>query len=548
MLAAHAALLVWSALANSVTFDENFHVPAGVALVTHGAFHTSPVNPPLVKALFGLAALSAGARPPALEAIRDGEQSVVGESFMRINAARYHRVFVAARAVVMVSSLVLGMLVWRMARRAYGRAGGLLALGFYAFAPEALAHGSVATVDVPTALAWTGCVYAFWCFARSGRWGWWWVAAATFGAAMLVRFTSPLLLPALAAIAGTLALGRRLRRPARTWAGIALLIPVGLVSLQVGYLGRTTLHPSRDWTFYSRTFLQLQRRLPGVPIPLPDAYIDGMDRQAFESQPGTTPTFVNGRVYLRAFWWYLPYAMLLKWPLALMAAVLVRGLQSLRRRRDRGAYALVAPGLLLAGAMLFGQLDVGIRYVFPLVPALCVWLGGLATPRSGPEARFVGRKAKRAAAGWAAAGVTLALLHATESASAAPWHLAFFNQAAGGPGEADRRVNDSNVDWGQGLIALRDELRRRGIERVHLAYHGTADPALYGIDYIPYQGGTPGPESPWLAVSSYYFVGLSSRMMTTRGRSPFVVLDFQKLRGRPAAARPAHCMYLFKVR
>ena len=104
------------------------------------------------------------------------------------------------------------------------------------------------------------------------------------------------------------------------------------------------------------------------------------------------------------------------------------------------------------------------------------------------------------------------------------------------------------MDWGQGLIALREELDRRGIKRIHLAYHGTADPAIYGIDYVPYLGGTPGAESEWLAVSSYYFVGLRQRMMTTRGRLTFVKLNFEPLRNTWPAARPADCIYLFKVR
>jgi len=109
-------------------------------------------------------------------------------------------------------------------------------------------------------------------------------------------------------------------------------------------------------------------------------------------------------------------------------------------------------------------------------------------------------------------------------------------------------VNDSNVDWGQGLIALRDELKRRGIGRVHLAYHGTTDPAVYGIDYVPYMGGTPGTESDWLAVSSYFFVGQTQRMMTSRGRTPPLCIDFRPLWGVRPAARPADCIYLFPLR
>src|SRR5262249_6640041 len=126
LLAVHAALAVWGAAMNSVTFDENFHVPAGVVEVARGDLLTSAVNPPLVKAMFGAAALAAGARLPADSAIARVEQSIVGESFMRRNADRYHRVFFAARLVVVLLSLVLGWLVWRFARRLYGPRGGLL--------------------------------------------------------------------------------------------------------------------------------------------------------------------------------------------------------------------------------------------------------------------------------------------------------------------------------------------------------------------------------------------------------------------------------------
>jgi hypothetical protein len=109
-------------------------------------------------------------------------------------------------------------------------------------------------------------------------------------------------------------------------------------------------------------------------------------------------------------------------------------------------------------------------------------------------------------------------------------------------------VNDSNVDWGQGLIALREELARRGIRRVHLAYHGTAEPSVYGIDYIPYMGGTPGPESDWIAVSSYYFVGLSQRMMLREGRTKQPIqFDFKPLWGRKPDAMPGGCMLLFRL-
>src|SRR4249919_83537 len=88
LLTLHLALAVWGVVRNSVTFDENFHVPAGVMIAARGYFGVSTVNPPLVKALSGVAALAAGARLPADSALA-GMQDVVGESFMRMNADRY---------------------------------------------------------------------------------------------------------------------------------------------------------------------------------------------------------------------------------------------------------------------------------------------------------------------------------------------------------------------------------------------------------------------------------------------------------------------------
>jgi hypothetical protein len=535
------ALAVWGVLRNSVTFDENFHLPSGVMIAARGELRLSAVNPPLVKALCGAAALAAGARLPAEDALRNGEQGVVGESFMRVNADRYQRVFVAARLVVVALSLLLGLLVWRVARRLYGPRGGVLALAFYAFTPEALAHAGLVTLDLATGLSWLASAYAFWMFARTGRWGWWWAVAGAVSFAFLVRFTALLLGPVLLLIALLEISRRRVRHPARLWLGLALLLPAVLVALNAGYLGRASFEPLGRLPFESHLFQTLRQHAPGLRLPLPGTWLAGLDRQSVESQAGVTPAFLLGRVIPHAVWYYFPLAFLFKWPLGFLGALAARARLALVRRRGRGDFLAVGVAVYLGVGMFLGNLDIGIRYMFPVLPFLCVWLGGLAAPRLLAALRGPGRL-------WLSAGLALALLQAVETALAAPWYLSFFNWPSGGPGGGYRLVNDSNVDWGQGLIALRDELERRGIGRIHLAYHGTADPACYGIDYVPYLGGTPGSESGWLAVSSYYFVGLGQRMMTRQGRTPRVQFDFRPLWRVPPAARPAGCIYLFPLR
>lgn len=543
LLALHAALALWGAARNSVTFDENFHVPSGVLIAAAGEFRVSAVNPPLAKALGGAAALAAGARLPPAEAMGDGEQGRVGEAFMRANADRYHRVFLAARSVVIALSVLLGWIVWRWARRLHGPRGGLFALALYALAPETLAHAGVATLDLATALGFTASIYAFWVFARSGRWRWWLIAALAIGATFLTRFAAVLLIPMLLALAGIGAATRRFHRPGRVWLGLALFAATTLLIVNLGYVGRASLEPLSAWSLESRPFQSLRAALPWLPVPLPDSYLGGFDRQLVESGAGVTPTYLFGRIRDDAPWYYFPVALLFKWPLALLLALLAhavtRGRANPRRRVDE-AFALIPALGYLAVAMFVSNLAIGVRYVLPMLPFLCVWCGGLAAaPRAGAATAF------RRLAG-ARLVPALVLVLAVETALTAPWYLSFFNALAGGTGRGARIVNDSNVDWGQGLIALRDELRRRGIARVHLAYHGTADPALYGIDYLPYLGGRPGVESEWLAVSRYYEAGLSQRMMTRAGRTQPVRFDFSAMPHRPIAT-PARSILLYRL-
>jgi 4-amino-4-deoxy-L-arabinose transferase-like glycosyltransferase len=488
-LALHLVLVVWAISKNSVTFDENFHVPAGVVYVTRGDPSVSSVNPPLVKGMFGLAARAVGAKTPAPSPDGIENQVDVGWSFMLDNADRYHRVYSAARLVSALLSLALCVLVWRFARDLYGPAAGLLAFALYAFSPEALAHGGLATLDVATALAWLLVIWTLRRFARSGRrrdWVWL-LGAAAFAA--LTRFTALLLVPTVLALAWLAVARRFVRHPRTLWLGLLLLVPCVWLALVLGYLGRVTLAPLAELHFTSTALSGLAQALPGFRVPLPDDWLLGLDRQLHDTEAGSLTTYVLGRITTGSVWYYFPLAIALKWPLALLALVALRAVATLRARtaaawRD-DSWLLLPPLLYLGFAMAAGSLNAGVRYMLPILPFLCVWCAGLLAAPGASTSRSPRQRTM-----WATAAVCLALIQPIELATAWPYPLTFFNAFAAGRG--DRLLNDSNVDWGQGLIALREELRRRGITRVHLLYHGTLDPSVYSIGWVPYLGGDPG--------------------------------------------------------
>jgi len=76
------------------------------------------------------------------------------------------------------------------------------------------------------------------------------------------------------------------------------------------------------------------------------------------------------------------------------------------------------------------------------------------------------------------------LLWNVGSASAIyPHYLAYFNEFVGGPKNGYKCMLDSNLDWGQDLPALKRYMQEQRIDKIKLAYSGTADPKYYGIDY-----------------------------------------------------------------
>lgn len=535
LLVVHAVLALWAMNRNSVTFDENFHLPAGLMIVERADYTGSVAQPPLPKVLFALPSVLLGAQLPDERAMASGDEGTVGESFMRKNWGRYAQLFFASRLVALLFSLALATLIWRWTRALHGEAAGVLAVALYALSPEALAHAGIVGTDLPTALAFTLALFTLWRFLGSPTRGHWLLMALAWAVAFLTRFSAVQLVPVFVLVTLLAHWRGRLARPRPVWLGLLALAPVAWLAVDVGYL--FAFHPG-SWSelpFRSSVFTGFLQRFPWISVPLPTAYVAGLDYMLMLNEHGST--YLLGRIHEGAVWSYFPLALLFKLPLGTWGALIARATVRPREANETGVPAGwvigAATAVLLVMALFFTRYNFGIRYLLPLLPLACIWCGGLLDLQ-------VRRPLRRV-------GVALTILLALETSLAAPWFLSFYNWPSARTGSSDRLVNDSNVDWGQGLIALREEMARRGIQRIHLSYHGTTDPAVYGIDYVPYLGGPVGRESDWIAVSSYYFVGLAQRMMTPEGPTPSAHIDFQPLWSRVPDARPAGCMYLFRL-
>ncbi len=505
LLAAFAALCAHGLAWDSPTVDEFYHLPLGLYTLETGDFMLFPANPPLVELL---AALPLLALDPVLETRVPGARGgwlpwQLGTRFMERNRTVYDRLFLRGRLPIVGLGVLLGLLVWRWARALYGGAGGLLALGLYAFHPAFVAHAHLATLDVGLTFLLLLALYTFWRFTRRPGPGAALLCGVAVGLAQLAKLTGLLLYPALVILAVVeLARGRRFplwRGAGEGWRGVAAslsavaaIFAVSLLVLDAGYLFQGVGRPAGAYRFASAQMRGLFAALPaGLPLPFPTPWLVGYDALQRINEAGEFPTYFFGEVRYGPAPAYFPAAILLKTPLPLLAAWLF-ALFARNGRRDGEVFVWLPALFYLVVFCLLSQVHYGIRYVLPVVTLGTVWAGRLAPHLAGE------RRPVRLAAGVLLALYPLAALRAT------PDTIDYFNPLAAGRGDAF--LLDSNLDWGQGLKRLAAWMERERVEKVGLAYFGHVDPAIYGIAWeLPRPGGG-GPE--WTAVSANFLHGL----------------------------------------
>jgi hypothetical protein len=235
---------------------------------------------------------------------------------------------------------------------------------------------------------------------------------------------------------------------------------------------------------------------------LPPAYLDGLS-YALESA-NYRSAFLCGEYSIKGWWWFFPFAFLVKTPIASLLLFFFSFVAlALWRWLPRGWTAPgsearpcpqfydLSPLLILGGVYgltgLTSHLDIGLRHILPIYPVLFVLAG----------ANVFWLLAKKPVFEIALAVLLMGTM--AESLSAWPNYLAFFNPFVGGPRNGYKYLVDSSLDWGQDLPGLQQWLEKNAPARsgvpVYLSYFGTGDPRFYGINALLLPGffdsGTP---------------------------------------------------------
>jgi hypothetical protein len=393
--------------------------------------------------------------------------------------ASWPRQISLARWPSLLLGVVLCFLVWRWAAALFGWGGGVLALFLCSFCPNVLAHAHLVTTDVSTSLGIFAATYCLWRYLESPSRRRLLALAIAFGLAQLTKATALFLVPIFVAILAVRAVravraaaaARRLHRlggreTLRLLApelarGAVLLLWLGLaaiVALNAGFLGEGSLTPLKRYPLVSKPFqvLAAQPLLRDLPLPLPYAYVEGLDMVTRDAAAPSW-SYLRGQYSLQGFRSYFLVALLVKVPIAVhLLLLLALGLWLSGRGRAPGAdECLLLPVAILLGYFsLCFRLELGLRYVLPVFPFLFVFIGRIAEP--GVVRILAGRPWRAAIAG------SLLLWEAAASLAIHPHYLAYFNEIAGGPAQGWRWLLDSNLDWNQDAERAEALYRRAG--------------------------------------------------------------------------------------
>jgi hypothetical protein len=239
------------------------------------------------------------------------------------------------------------------------------------------------------------------------------------------------------------------------------------VSVKDGFVTVSSPNRTKAATGDMHRHLNLTMYLPA------GEYVEGMGRVANHLNLGH-PTFFLGQVSVGKGWKsYFPVVVLLKWPTVVLALLLTAVVLGFLKRIQFPPDLLIMslfPGIYFLLA-IFSKVDLGERHILLVYPFALLYAAAL----------WHFARQRRAIL---ALLVALVVVNAADTLRYAPGYLSYFNIFVN-PATSYKLLSDSNLDWGQGLLALREYQAAHPNETMHLAYFGTMDPSLYGIRYVP---------------------------------------------------------------
>lgn len=447
------------------TYDEPVHLASGYSYLAAGRYVMNIMDhPPLAEMSAALPLLFY--RPNAFldhPYYLGARPYHYADLFLYQNAAGAERMLNAARAFSFVLwGAVFAFFIRLFALKAAGPETAAFALAAFALMPAFVSNDALATTDAASAALYFAAFCLACLFSCAGP-----LASVVKGKAVKAPDSrKQYLYAALAGLASGLAMAAKYSM---------FMVPPLVIGI---WILHNLLEPKMRLgrlLWYSAVFLAAALLTLAVIYRFDlGLYFEAL-RETFRRLDQGRSSFLWGNYSVKGVWWYFPFALAVKTPLALLLLAAV-GLAVALARFKREYLWLLLPPLCYFASALAAKVQIGFRHIMPVMPFLAVFAGlGAAYLREKKALLWV--------------FVPLLCLWGWGLVRTGPYYLAYFNELVGGPANGYKYLVDSNLDWGQDIKPLGVYLREQGEPPVILSYFGVAKPEYYGIKYFPLKTG-----------------------------------------------------------
>lgn len=510
-----AFFMITAMRGDSATTDETIHVLSGYEY-WRGHLTVNPEHPPLGKQI---AAIPLNFIKPIMpfnsgyeRAIKDyyydswSETKVYSQQWLyKTVGNNAEQIVNSARAMVIIFTIILGLIMFFVAKKWFGWLAALISVFLFSFSPLVITHGHLANTDLWMTFGFFISVFSFGYYLEKPNWLRLILAAVCFALAMLFKFSAVLLVPILL----ILWLIYRNKSHDRKIYGIKnftlllitfLLITGFLVWADYGFpmhvAPKFVIDP--ELTYTNKPLKVLAPILSHLPIP---QYSKGLTMVLTSSIAGR-PSYLLGQFSASGWWYYFIIAFLVKEPLAFIIT-LFAGIVfwvTTRKKLEFRDWLLIIPPVFYLLVTLSSKLNIGIRHLLPIYPFLFIFVGYFISE--------LWNKYKKSLVirNWLLVICALfALWYLCACLSVFPYFMTYFNELAGGPKNGANILTDSNIDWGQNTKRLADWLKNEGInEPIKLDYFwgGLAQADYYGLNYTELKANDPS-QKGWIVLGVF---------------------------------------------
>lgn len=553
MLVVMFFLIIGSARNNAAIFDETAHIPAGYSYVTRLDYRLNPEHPPLIKIISALPLLFfKNIKFP--DTIRAWTEDVngqwsVGHAFLYESGNNPDQILFWMRLPIMILGVLLGLLIFWWTKKRFNKRTAFLATLFYAFSPTFIAHSQFVTTDVGATLAFFASAIFFIVFLENPSWRNTLFLGIIFGIAQTVKFSLFLLVPMffIATIFWVYAKtnmgrGERIQLLGSLFGKIVVMGFIGLAVIWIIFAPLLLHYPQDKNIADAKQIISGFRFAPLVTFDLfllghtllrpIGQYLFGL-MMITQRQIGGNTEFFLGEITSKGSHFYFPLLYILKETLALHIVTLIALWHALKKTiflRQTGVcqkislwtqehtaeFVIIVITIFYWTYSALQPLNIGIRHVLPTFPFIYIlvsrqiddWLKSsvIADPKSWWDwFRNVFHIFIASIPRYAILGILLVWMMIS-TVSAFPNYLSYYNELAGGTANGYLVSTDSNYDWGQDLIRLKQYVEANNISKIAVDYFGGGDPKFYLGDkeenWWPGRGNPKDQGIKWFAISA----------------------------------------------